>query len=284
MTKKYSFGQMLLSLAKATLYVLLYYASQLITSLVVQIIYIASRGGAVSEKELGQFIENNTIEIVLASNAILIILIALISKIRKKTLSENCDVCPIGSGYFTTTIMGISSQFAISVVLTFMIAYRLFPESWINNYMSAPMTTTNASMLIKVLSMGIIAPIAEEIVFRGCIQKSFNESMPKWAGIILTSFIFAVMHGYEIQVIYAFIFGILISWIYSRFDSIVPTILFHIAFNMTSVLMPNISSYAMLMLGLGGIYVIIWGIRSICRSTVNGSYKSNHKNDKNDEV
>lgn len=282
MTRKNSFGQMLVSLAKAVFFVLLYYASQLFMSLVVQIIYIASRGGDVSEKELASFISAGTVELVLASNAILIIVVALISRVKNKTLSQNCDIKPIKSGYVPVAAMGIFAQFSISVILTFMISYGLFPAKWILNYTNAPMVTTNASLIIRILSMGIFAPLAEEIVFRGCIQKSLDESMPRWAGIIITALIFAVMHGYEIQVIYAFIFGVLISWIYARYNSILPTIIFHVAFNMTSVLMPNISVYAMVMLGLGGIYIIIRGIRTVHRITMHDIKNNDNNNDKND--
>ena len=273
---------MLVSLAKTAFFVLLYYASQLFMSLVVQIIYIASRGGDVSEKELASFISAGSIELVLASNAILIMVVALISRVKNKTLSQSCDIKPIKSGYVPVIVMGIFAQFSISVILTFMMSYGLFPTKWIVSYENAPMMTTNASLIIRILSMGIFAPLAEEIVFRGCIQKSLNESMPRWASIIITALIFAVMHGYEIQVIYAFIFGVLISWIYARYNSILPTIFFHIAFNMTSVLMPNISVYAMVMLGLGGIYIIIRGIRTVHRTTMHDIKNNDNNNDKND--
>jgi membrane protease YdiL (CAAX protease family) len=76
----------------------------------------------------------------------------------------------------------------------------------------------------------IIAPLLEELVFRGFLQNLFHRQWGLWPGIILSSFFFGLAH---LQfAIYAMVAGIFFSLIYLRFASLWPGTLLHGLFNL----------------------------------------------------
>ncbi len=76
--------------------------------------------------------------------------------------------------------------------------------------------------------VGILAPISEEIVFRGAILRKLLEMKNHtWAAIVLSAALFGVIHGNLAQFTHAFIIGLLLGWLYIRTRSILPCLLIH---------------------------------------------------------
>ncbi len=73
----------------------------------------------------------------------------------------------------------------------------------------------------------LLAPILEEIIFRGIILKGLlTRYTPKYA-IILSAIVFGLVHGKPLQIWGAFVLGIFFGWIYYKTNSIGTTILLH---------------------------------------------------------
>ncbi|WP_434305096.1 lysostaphin resistance A-like protein [Clostridium botulinum] len=77
----------------------------------------------------------------------------------------------------------------------------------------------------------IIAPIFEEIVFRGIILEGFLNKYKPITGITVSSVIFALCHGNISQFISATILGILVGIIYYKTKSVVLCMVSHILNN-----------------------------------------------------
>lgn len=90
-------------------------------------------------------------------------------------------------------------------------------------------------MLVAVI---ILAPIAEEFLFRGLVQKYALKSMPVVPAILLQGFLFGVYHGNIVQGVYAFALGILMGFLAYRYKSLVPGIILHIAINASLLFVP----------------------------------------------
>ena len=87
-----------------------------------------------------------------------------------------------------------------------------------------------------IISMAIIAPILEELLFRGAIQGFLLHIFKNpWVGIIIASLLFGVIHGNPIQIFYATCLGIGFGWIYYRTGSLLPAIVGHIFNNSLAV-------------------------------------------------
>lgn len=76
--------------------------------------------------------------------------------------------------------------------------------------------------------IGLLAPLVEELVFRGAILRALLrwKSNP-WIGIIISAVMFSAIHMNPAQMPHAFLIGILIGWMYYRTDSIVPGVVYH---------------------------------------------------------
>ena len=101
--------------------------------------------------------------------------------------------------------------------------------------------------LVSTLVAVILAPIAEEIVYRGVTFKLTRQFTDKfWAANLFQAFIFGLAHEVTqiilvlmgqgkftvpIQGIYAFAMGLLLGYIYRKFNSLWATILAHLSFN-----------------------------------------------------
>ena len=76
--------------------------------------------------------------------------------------------------------------------------------------------------------VGLLAPLAEEMVFRGAILRSLLRwKQNPWVGIAISALLFAVVHMNPAQMPHAFLIGLLLGWMYWRTDSIVPGVVYH---------------------------------------------------------
>jgi membrane protease YdiL (CAAX protease family) len=85
--------------------------------------------------------------------------------------------------------------------------------------------------LIGAITRVIVAPICEETLFRGIVLHSFLKRLKRWKAIVAASLLFALFHIEPVPVFYAFFVGMVLGWIYSRYRSIVPTIIVHAFLN-----------------------------------------------------
>lgn len=90
--------------------------------------------------------------------------------------------------------------------------------------------------LLYIIGLIVIAPICEEIFFRGFVQKAY-EDCNKRKGFVIAGLIFGTFHilnGIS-EVIPACILGIGMGYLVYKTDSILTSMLFHAAVNTTAV-------------------------------------------------
>lgn len=87
----------------------------------------------------------------------------------------------------------------------------------------------------------IIAPITEEIFFRGMILRTFSKANQKFA-IFASAFFFGMTHGNVPQFILAFILGIFLAHITLKHGSIIPSVIVHMFINSVSSAISETSS------------------------------------------
>lgn len=89
---------------------------------------------------------------------------------------------------------------------------------------------------LAVVAMALLAPIVEEMMFRGAIQGYLMRRCSNaWTGIIITSLIFGAIHMNPQQMVYATLLGIILGWIYYRTRSLLPVIVGHVLNNSIAV-------------------------------------------------
>lgn len=89
------------------------------------------------------------------------------------------------------------------------------------------------ALLSEILSSVILAPICEEIIFRGLLLTALANKLGTKAAVILSSAIFSLIHYYDfVNTIDVFIFGIIMAITFLKTRSLVPCIIAHALFNL----------------------------------------------------
>lgn len=98
--------------------------------------------------------------------------------------------------------------------------------------------------LILVIYSVIIAPVSEELIFRGVTMSYARRIMPFWLANIFQAFLFGVFHGNVVQGAYAFVVGLFCGYVCHRSGSIYLSILFHFLFNLWGTFMSANALYS----------------------------------------
>lgn len=124
-------------------------------------------------------------------------------------------------------------------------------------------------LYLQVIVIGFIMPVCEELLFRGLVYERISQYGSEKSALILTSLLFGFFHGTWIQIIYAFLFSMVMIYVYKRTGSFAASLCFHIVSNLSalglrqmaplSTLGYSIGIVAFLMLGLLGMYVLKQG-------------------------
>ena len=79
-----------------------------------------------------------------------------------------------------------------------------------------------------IISITIMAPLVEELLFRGAIQGyMLRKGMKPLNAILIASAIFGIVHMNPVQIPFAFAIGMIFGWLYYRTGSVVPGIIGH---------------------------------------------------------
>lgn len=91
------------------------------------------------------------------------------------------------------------------------------------------------------VSIGLMAPLAEETVFRGAILRRLLDSKwNPWFPICISALLFAIIHMNPAQMPHAFLMGLLLGWMYHRTGSIIPGVIVHWVNNSIAFLIYNL--------------------------------------------
>ena len=123
----------------------------------------------------------------------------------------------------------------------------IVPSVWLQEHMPElpNMVEGEFDMIMKdrwgYFVVGLLAPLAEEMVFRGAILRSLLRwKQNPWVGIVISALLFAVVHMNPAQMPHAFLIGLLLGWMYWRTDSIVPGVVYHWVNNTVAYILYNI--------------------------------------------
>lgn len=112
--------------------------------------------------------------------------------------------------------------------------------------MSAEETALLQSMMVpsvvSTLFGCIMAPILEEMLFRGVILRSFLHQYSRTRSILWSAAIFAAAHLNMYQMATALAIGIVSGWLYERCRSLWPCILLHASYNTLVTVLFNLDS------------------------------------------
>lgn len=93
------------------------------------------------------------------------------------------------------------------------------------------------AVLGLVLAICVVAPITEELAFRGFLWRQLQRVLPGWAVLLLTSLVFVGYHLDPLQTPSLVPTALLLGWVRLRTGSVLPAIAAHIANNAVAMAM-----------------------------------------------
>lgn len=115
------------------------------------------------------------------------------------------------------------------------------------------------SILLFVGIMYVLAPIFEEILFRGIVLRELSKIMPAPLAIVLQGIAFGVIHMLLVQSIFTAVLGIILGFLYYRTKKLSVTVTVHMVFNMSAIFTQseNFNALAVAIIGLVMVVVAV---------------------------
>jgi uncharacterized protein len=88
-----------------------------------------------------------------------------------------------------------------------------------------------AALVLIFVTAAIAAPFFEETLFRGFLLPSLTRYMPTWGAILLSSFIFAIVHLSLSEVLPLMALAIVLGFVYTKTQNLLASILLHSLWN-----------------------------------------------------
>jgi membrane protease YdiL (CAAX protease family) len=117
--------------------------------------------------------------------------------------------------------------------------HNIFPEEW------AELLEDDMQMTLPLyLDACLLAPIAEEIAFRGVFLGGLlRMQCNPWLAILISTIIFSIMHMSPMMFLNVTIAGFIFGWLFWRTKSLVPGIIAHITCNTIASLCGPVIEY-----------------------------------------
>ncbi|MDD4351566.1 MAG: type II CAAX endopeptidase family protein [Candidatus Gracilibacteria bacterium] len=82
----------------------------------------------------------------------------------------------------------------------------------------------------------IVAPLSEEVLFRGYLLENFRKKWGIKTALVLSALLFALFHFQIASFFFLFLLGLLIGWVYLKSNSIWPCLVLHVLNNAAAFL------------------------------------------------
>lgn len=180
--------------------------------------------------------ELNMIVNILLSEALLIVPTFFMLLFGKEKVTE---VLSIRKMKLSTVCGVVAFTMAASPLITLVnLASQLFVE---NTVTSSSEQFLSLHPLLLVFFVGILAPVCEEVVFRGAIFSGLKKEGNIFKAVFASGLLFGLLHMNINQASYAFVIGVLLGFLVEATGSIFSSILFHVLINSSNAIMMIIS-------------------------------------------
>ncbi len=188
-------------------------------------------------EEALQVVIDSAMPTVIISGLLTIGVLWLIFVCRKKKFAQEICLRKVHPGVIAPIVlMGLSLNFVTGFVLSFV------PEEWMSAYELSSSLVMSGNTVLMVLGTTIMAPVIEEIIFRGLAYTRMKKGMSATVAMLLSSAVFGVAHGQWVWMLYAFALGMILVWVFERTKSLLANILLHLSYNgcaMLQLLIPE---------------------------------------------
>ena len=132
--------------------------------------------------------------------------------------------------YFLLIPVGYSSMM-FGNLFTAIIQKNLMTQEMVDNYNETDSVLHMGSKVAVVLAAVILAPVVEEIIYRGIIYDFANYMLNYKYAIVFSALVFAIGHGNMVQGVYTLTLGLIFGYVRYKYGNIYTTIFMHMLAN-----------------------------------------------------
>ena len=217
---------------------------------------IGSESATIEAIALGaeNFLMQNMYIIMILSGCLTLLVLWIFFLIRRKKLLAEINVTALPIKYVPVIFV-----IGITLTATIFFAMNLLPETLLEAYAQKSELVLSGSGFDEVIAIMIIAPIVEEVIFRGLILSRLRKAVPIVWAVTISSLLFGISHGQIIWIIYTFILGIILSIVVVKTKSLIAGILLHILFNIFGTVIPTVCDgvTSMVVSAIGAVIAVV---------------------------
>jgi len=261
------------------LYLLVFMLAQFLASSLVMFFFFFKNIGSLKfstdlmylQEEMDNFISQYTPVIYIVSFIISILGYFIVFKIQKRNIVKEAGFSKMHFyKFFILIFVGIAANIVVDFILNAIVYYFDLEHSFSEYNVLIEKILSSNSVILLLLSTGILFPILEEVIFRGFIFNELKKNISITKAIVIQAFLFGLLHLNLIQGSYAFLLGLFFAYIYLWTESILGPITLHIGINSYTVLatkFPQLSVDNILLLVLS-VFVLIMGTTVIYKTRI----------------
>ena len=159
---------------------------------------------------------------------------------------------------FATIIMSLGYSLLVSLLITISDFYFHFVTDKLAEIL------VRGDLLVRFITGVIIAPIIEELCFRGLVLNRLLTYTKAWAALIIQSVLFGLIHMNFPQGLKSFFCALLLGLLYIRFRQLWPCIASHAVINLFAILVSILAHYdrgiSLLIAFVLGIFLVFVGV------------------------
>lgn len=230
-----------------------------------------------SAEEMEQFVNEHLLLMTTIIDAVLIPVFYLMWRLdRDKYPLKRADMPDFS--WMILALIGVSVCVGLNYFLN-----MFMPKEILNTYEQTSEVLWNEdTRLLSFISVVLVAPLTEELMFRGLIYTRLRLMLKAPYTILATAVLFGLFHENLLQFMYAFVIGLILAYIMETYRSLWAPIMVHAAANLISwlltyvVMIPSDDGGALdysvlggtLLITATGIYSIVY-IRKIKKNKAN---------------
>lgn len=201
--------------------------------MVMQVNNVNIDGVATYSDSLG-FVEN--MNKIIVENSLLVTFISAVVAIpilmhMFKKENGSLSTKKINNGIWYTIPVGVLASVGISKLVT------ILPiDGVIGNYSEISSNVMANNIWLQIVTLIILGPFMEELLFRGLIYNRLKKVNDTSIAAYVSAIIFGVYHLNLVQGIYTFIIGILLVFVYEKYNSLWAPYMLHMAANAMAVI------------------------------------------------
>lgn len=132
--------------------------------------------------------------------------------------------------------LGFAVYFAVSLTISSLV--QVFVKFDPNQSQDIGFNAPNSAEFILVfIAIAVLAPLAEELLFRGFIFRGMRQKLPFWPAALIVSLLFALAHGQVNVGLDVFALSIVLCWLREKTGSLWPGIILHASKNALALIL-----------------------------------------------